>query len=161
LTGSIGIGGAVKGTWGSLSFVSQPFSTSVVTQPSTPMLDTNGRYPGRYGFGALRCAIDNLNGDNVEAVDFPSGSHHGFCYAYYVIPPPSSGTLIIRKEVRDAPNASESFVMGGNISYDRAARSACTSTTAKRRHRHSSAPTCPVARRRGRSRSSQPADGCG
>lgn len=156
-----GIGGAVKGTWGSLSFVSQPFSTSVVTQPSTPMLDTQGQavlgqsiagavtfelshdeqeaashhglwiqggtvddpvldrlYPGTYGFGALRCAVDNLNGDNVETVDFPSGSRHVFCYAYYVIPPPSSGTLIIRKEVRNAPNATESFVMGGNISYD-------------------------------------------
>jgi uncharacterized repeat protein (TIGR01451 family) len=156
-----GIGGAVKGTWGSLSIVSQPFSTSVVTQPSTPMLDEQGNpvagqsiagattfelnqdeqdaashhglwiqggtvddpvldklYPGTYGFGALRCAVDNLNGDNVETVDFPSGSRHVFCYAYYVIPPPSSGTLIIRKEVRNAPNASESFVMGGNISYD-------------------------------------------
>jgi uncharacterized repeat protein (TIGR01451 family) len=156
-----GIGGAVKGTWGSLSFVSHPFSTSVVTQPSTPMLDDQGQtvsgqsiagavtfelnrdeqeaashhglwiqggtvddpvldqlYPGTYGFGALRCAVDNLNGDNVETVDFPSGSRHVFCYAYYVIPPPSSGTLIIRKEVRSAPNANESFVMGGNISYD-------------------------------------------
>jgi uncharacterized repeat protein (TIGR01451 family) len=156
-----GIGGADKGTWGSLSFVSQPFSTSVVTQASTPMLDTNGHavagqsiagattfeldqdeanaashhglwiqggtvddpvldklYPGTYGFGALRCAIDNLNGDNVETVDFPSGSHHVFCYAYYVIPPPSSGTIVVRKEVRNAPNASESFVMGGNVSYD-------------------------------------------
>ena len=156
-----GIGGAVKGTWGSLSFVRQPFSTNVVTQPSTPMLDEHGHtvsgqsiagaatfelnhdeeeaashhglwiqggtvddpvldklYPGTYGFGALRCAIDNLNGDNVETVDFPSGSRHVFCYAYYVIPPPSSGTLVIRKEVRNAPNASESFVMGGNISYD-------------------------------------------
>jgi len=156
-----GIGGAVKGTWGSLSFVSHPFSTSVVTQPSTPMLDDQGQtvlgqsiagavtielnqdeqqaaaqhnlwiqggtvddpvldklYPGTYGFGALRCAVDNLNGDNVETVNFPTGSRHVFCYAYYVIPPPSSGTLIIRKEVRNAPNASESFVMGGNISYD-------------------------------------------
>jgi uncharacterized repeat protein (TIGR01451 family) len=81
-----------------------------------PVLDK--RYPGTYGFGALRCAVDNLNGDNVETVDFPSGSRHVFCYAYYVIPPPSSGTLIIRKEVRNAPNANESFVMGGNISYE-------------------------------------------
>ena len=30
-------------------------------------------FGNRYAFGALRCAIDNLNGDNVEWVGFPSG----------------------------------------------------------------------------------------
>ena len=51
----------------------------------------NVPYPGEYGFGALRCAIDNLNGDNVEWIGFPQGSKHVFCYAYYVKPPPTSG----------------------------------------------------------------------
>ena len=41
-----------------------------------------------YGFAALRCAIDNLNGDNVEWIGYPSGASHVFCYAYYVKPPP-------------------------------------------------------------------------
>ena len=43
---------------------------------------------GKYGFGALRCAVDNLNGDNVEWVGFPSGQTHVFCY-YYAVTPPS------------------------------------------------------------------------
>lgn len=75
-------------------------------------------HPGAYGFGALRCSVDNLNGDNVETVNFPSGARHVFCYAYYVTPPPSSGTLIVRKVVTGAPAATESFVMEGNVSYD-------------------------------------------
>jgi hypothetical protein len=32
--------------------------------PGDPVLNT--KFPGTYGFAALRCAIDNLNGDNVE-----------------------------------------------------------------------------------------------
>lgn len=156
-----GIGGTIKGTWGSLSYVSSPDGTNVVTKPNTPALDEQGRpvpggaiagavtvelsqeqanaaashnlwiqggavddpvldkvYPGTYGFGALRCAVDNLNGDNVEFVQIPSGSRHVFCYAYYVVPPPSSGTIVIRKTIKGAPDANESFVMAGNISYD-------------------------------------------
>src|SRR5262249_35166426 len=84
--------------------------------PTDPALDQ--QYPDGFGFAALRCAIDNLNGDNVEFISFPSGSRHVFCYAYYVVPPPTSGTLIVRKEVRGAPDANESFVMGGNVSYE-------------------------------------------
>ncbi|HEX2707116.1 MAG TPA: hypothetical protein VHM66_03795 [Solirubrobacterales bacterium] len=34
----------------------------------------NQEFPGpQYGFGALRCAIDNVNGDNVEYVAYPAG----------------------------------------------------------------------------------------
>lgn len=161
-TQGTGIAGSpVVGSWGSLSVVSDPFSTDVVTQATTPTLDDQGRrvpgqsiqgattieltqeqaddaasnnlwiqggavddpvldkvYPGTYGFGALRCAIDNLNGDNVEYTQFPSGTRHVFCYAYYVVPPPSSGTIVVRKAVRSAPDVTESFVMGGNLSYD-------------------------------------------
>ena len=63
-----------------------------------PIPSSTSPYPGEYGFGALRCAIDNLNGDNVEWIGFPQGSKHVFCYAYYVKPPPTSGTIIVRKE---------------------------------------------------------------
>jgi hypothetical protein len=44
--------------------------------PADPILGQ--RYPGVYGFGALRCAIDNLNGDNVEWILFPFGVEHVF-----------------------------------------------------------------------------------
>ena len=64
----------------------------------------NGTFPGKYGFAALRCAIDNLNGDNVEFVSFPANQTHMFCYAYYVTPPPKSGTIIIKKAVPSGVN---------------------------------------------------------
>lgn len=81
-----------------------------------PVLDQT--YPGQYGFAALRCAIDNLNGDNVEWIGFPSGTDHVFCYAYYVQPPPSSGTIIIKKVVDDpSATAAQAFTFSGNISY--------------------------------------------
>lgn len=156
-----GIGGALTGTWGSLSYVSSPYATDVVTQTSTPMLNANGDktgytlpgavtvpltddqaqhaaasaslwvqggevddpvldklYPQRYGFAALRCAIDNLNGDNVESIAYPQGARHVYCYAYYVEPPPTSGTIVVRKVVDD-PEATtaQPFTFSGNISY--------------------------------------------
>ena len=81
------------------------------------MLFGDPQFAGRYGFGALRCAIDDLNGDNVETIQFPSGTRHMYCYAYYVTPPPSSGTIIIRKQVVGA-EAPESFRFTGNVSYN-------------------------------------------
>lgn len=86
--------------------------------PTDPILFENPAFTDQYGFGALRCAIDNLNGDNVEWIQLPVGARHVFCYAYYVRPPPTSGTIVVRKEVVDAPNAEEGFVFGGNLSYD-------------------------------------------
>jgi YD repeat-containing protein len=106
---------AVSGVWGSLSNVTGAYSTSIVTQDSTPLLDPEGQPTGarlagattieltwaqrerasrasqlwtqggtpndpvlaqrfgsstspEYGFGALRCATDNGNADNVEFV---------------------------------------------------------------------------------------------
>jgi len=84
--------------------------------PTDPVLDQV--FPGEYGFGALRCAIDNLNGDNVEWIAYPSGATHVFCYAYYVRPPPDAGTIVVRKVV-DAPGgtAAQTFTFEGNISY--------------------------------------------
>ncbi len=79
----------------------------------------NRQFPGEHGFGALRCALDDVNGDNVEWVGFPSGVRHVFCFAYYVTPPPTSGTIVISKVVRggDAPSA-ESFPFTGNLSFN-------------------------------------------
>ena len=62
--------------------------------PANPITDSE-----RYGFGALRCATDNLNGDNVEWISYPPNTTHVFCFAYYVTPPPTSGTITVRKEV--------------------------------------------------------------
>ena len=55
--------------------------------------------PTAYGFAALRCANDNVNGDNVEYVNFTTGQRHVFCYYYAVQPPPDSGTIIVKKVV--------------------------------------------------------------
>src|SRR4051812_34750725 len=158
-----GIGGPVRGPWGSLSIVTSPFSTDVTTLGSVSGRDSQGRIlPGtsiagattieltatqaalaarssslwiqggtptdpvlagipafadQFGFSALRCAIDNLNGDNVEWIQFPAGSRHVYCYAYYVTPPPTSGTIVIRKRVSDPADATQTFTFEGNISY--------------------------------------------
>ncbi len=84
--------------------------------PNDPVL-----YPGTggaYGFGALRCASDDVNGDNVEWIAYPSGARHVFCYAYYVSPPPTAGTIVVRKQtVGDPAGSSENFAFKGNISY--------------------------------------------
>lgn len=82
-----------------------------------PVLFGDSQFAGRYGFGALRCAIDDLNGDNVETIQFPSGTRHAYCYAYYVTPPPSSGTIVIRKQV-EGSDAAETFGYTGNVSYN-------------------------------------------
>jgi choice-of-anchor A domain-containing protein/uncharacterized repeat protein (TIGR01451 family) len=152
---------AVSGPWGSLSIVTDPYSTSLVTQESVPLLNDQGvptgrdlsgavtvaltddqaaqaanpsslwiqggtpedpilnaLHPGEYGFAALRCAVDNLNGDNVEWIGYPAGATHMFCYAYYVKPPPTSGTIVVRKVVSDPAGATQSFPFTGNISFN-------------------------------------------
>ena len=81
-----------------------------------PVMDTT--FPGQFGFAALRCAIDNLNGDNVEWIQFPAGTKHVFCYAYYVRPPPTSGTIIIRKALVSGATQTKSFDFVGNVSYN-------------------------------------------
>jgi hypothetical protein len=68
-----------------------------------------------YGFGALRCAIDNLNGDNVEWNGYPSATTQIFCYAYYVKPPPTSGTITIVKV--NNGTVPQDFTFRGNLSY--------------------------------------------
>ena len=78
-----------------------------------PVLDK--LYPGQYGFAALRCAVDNLNGDNVEYIAYPNGATHVLCYAYYVEPPPTSGTIVVNKVVDDpAVTTRQDFSFIGN-----------------------------------------------
>ncbi len=156
---------AVSDSWGSLSVVTNPYSTPIVTQASTNLLNNTGNnvpgrsiagattiqlttaqrdqasrsalwvqggtptdpvlaglYPGpRYGFGTLRCATDNLNGDNAEFIFFPQGVTHVFCYAYYVTPPPTAGVITIKKQVVGGPGGSSFSFNGqgtGNLSFD-------------------------------------------
>ncbi|MDQ5840456.1 MAG: DUF11 domain-containing protein [Chloroflexota bacterium] len=78
----------------------------------------NQQFPDEFGFGALRCAVDNLNGDNVEWISYPQGTEHVFCYAYYVRPPPTSGTIVIRKEIRSEEPATQTFSFDGNLSFN-------------------------------------------
>ena len=94
--------------------------------PSDPIL--SARYPNVYGFGALRCAIDNVNGDNVEWIGYPAGFYrHVFCYAYYVKLPPAAGKIVIRKKVVGGDTgAPETFSFGGNVSYNPGGRFALT-----------------------------------
>ena len=53
----------------------------------------------------------------MEFVAFPSGSRHVYCFAYYVTPPPTSGTIVIRKEVSSPAGADQTFTFEGNLSY--------------------------------------------
>ena len=82
--------------------------------PTLPITD-----PVTYGFGALRCATDNLNGDNVEWISYPPDTVHVFCFAYYVKPAPTSGTITIVKQVSLPPDALPQRVrFTGDLSYN-------------------------------------------
>ena len=78
----------------------------------------NGSFGNRYAFGALRCAIDNLNGDNVEWVGFPTGQSHVFCYYYAVDQKPQPGTIQISKVLSNAGVSVPTFPFTGNVSYN-------------------------------------------
>ncbi len=67
-------------------------------------------------FGALRCAIDNLNGDNVEWVGYPSGTTNVFCYYYAVGQTPAPGTIVINKHLVGATGP-QTFQFNGTVSY--------------------------------------------
>jgi hypothetical protein len=86
--------------------------------PTDPVLAQ--KFPGpEYAFGTLRCAVDNLNGDNVEYIFFPAGVRHVFCYGLYVKPPPTSGTITIKKHVSGAPpGGAPLFSFNGSLSFD-------------------------------------------
>ena len=78
----------------------------------------NAAHPNQYAFGALRCAIDNLNGDNVEWVGFPSGQSHVFCYYYAVALPPAPGTITVSKVLTNAGVSTPTFPFTGTVSYN-------------------------------------------
>jgi hypothetical protein len=82
--------------------------------PSAP-LNNQG---AQYGFAALRCATDNLNGDNVEYVSYPTNTTHVFCYAFYVQPPPHSATVTIQKQLSATQPSDETFDFNGSLSYN-------------------------------------------
>lgn len=84
--------------------------------PDDPIL--NEKFPGQFGFAALRCAEDNYNGDNVEWITYPAGTTHVFCFAYYVQPPPTSGRITIVKHVSSPAGATQTFPFAGNISFE-------------------------------------------
>ncbi len=85
-------------------------------QGGTPTAPLNGQQD-QYGFAALRCGQDAVNGDNVEAVYFPSGQRHVFCFYYAVTPPPQSGTIVVRKQLASDSNGTGTFRFDGNLSY--------------------------------------------
>jgi hypothetical protein len=73
--------------------------------------------PDTYAFGALRCATDNVNGDNVEYVAYPTGKNHVFCFAYYVSPAPTAGTIKVVKTVTPDTVPAQDFPFQGDVSY--------------------------------------------
>jgi hypothetical protein len=85
-------------------------------QGGTPADPLNGQ-ADQYGFAALRCGQDAINGDNVETVVFPSGQRHVFCFYYAVSPPPQSGTIVVRKQLAADSNGQGAFRFDGNVSY--------------------------------------------
>ena len=85
--------------------------------PGDPVLDNVPAFTSQYGFAALRCATDNVNGDNVEYIRFPIGTQHVYCFAYYVKPPPTAGTIVIKKAT-DPANADLTFNFEGTVSYN-------------------------------------------
>ena len=84
--------------------------------PTDPLGTT--AFGNRYAFGALRCAIDNLNGDNVEWVGFPTGQTHVFCYYYTVDQTPAPGQITIAKVLTNPGVSDPAFPFLGTVSYN-------------------------------------------
>ena len=81
--------------------------------PTKPITDADN-----YGFAALRCATDNLNGDNVEWVAYPPSTRHAFCYAYYVRPRPETpGKIVIKKVLTPQSAPTTVFQFESNASF--------------------------------------------
>ena len=85
---------------------------------SDPLLDnTVPPFDPAQAFGALRCSIDNLNGDNVEWIGYPQSSTHVFCYYFTVSPAPDAATIVVKKTLLGATQ-SRTFNFRGNVSYN-------------------------------------------
>jgi len=85
-------------------------------QGGTPSSPLNAQETA-FGYAALRCAQDAVNGDNVEFLSFPKNQTHVFCYYYAVSPPPESGTIVVRKQLAPGSLGQGSFRFEGNISF--------------------------------------------
>jgi hypothetical protein len=72
---------------------------------------------GSTSFGALRCATDNVNGDNVEYLRFPKDARHAYCFAYYVAQPPESVTITVRKQLTERSPGGTTFTFTGDTSF--------------------------------------------
>jgi hypothetical protein len=72
---------------------------------------------GSLSFGALRCATDNYNGDNVEYVRYPNGSRNVFCYAYYVDEPPEPVSIKVVKQLTERSPGGTTFEFTGDTSF--------------------------------------------
>ncbi len=68
-------------------------------------------------FGALRCATDNDNGDNVEYVRYPAEARHVFCFAYYVAEPPEPVSITVRKQLTEQAAGGTTFEFTGDTSF--------------------------------------------
>ncbi len=123
-TGST-IDGATTYTLNSTQLALAQRGNSLWVQGGTPAapLPPKGAAGDSYAFAALRCAIDNLNGDNVEWVGFPSTStgaaRHVFCYAYYIDIAPPQGSITIVKQLATGSGAiSQTFTFASNATYN-------------------------------------------
>ena len=75
-------------------------------------------YPQRYGFAALRCAIDNYNGDNVESINYPQGAATSTATPTTSSrrrPPARSSSR--RSWMTRSVTTAQPFTFQGNISY--------------------------------------------
>ena len=72
---------------------------------------------GTISFGALRCATDNFNGDNVEYLRFPKDARHAFCFAYYVAQPPEPVSITVRKQLTERSPGGTTFEFTGDTSF--------------------------------------------
>ena len=107
-------------------------TTFTLTQAEVDLASRNSRYwvmggtttqplngqGSTYGFAALRCAKDDLNGDNVEWIAYPSGYRHVFCYAFYVQPPTPPGQITVRKQLSAGENGTQRFDFSGDLSFN-------------------------------------------
>jgi hypothetical protein len=84
--------------------------------PADPLV--TGSMGSGYAFGALRCSIDDLNGDNVEWLGFSSGTTHVFCYYYAVHQAPSAGRIILHEQLGAGESGTSAFHFAGNVSFN-------------------------------------------
>jgi LPXTG-motif cell wall-anchored protein len=69
----------------------------------------------KYAFASLRCAVDAVNGDNVEYIQYTNGAKHVYCFAYYV-DQTETGTITITKQTTNN-DRSTLFHFGSNVEF--------------------------------------------